>query len=67
MGEVSAEGVAQALNNLYDDPQRRQQLARAAFEAAQNSAYSWDAIAQRFDDLFVELAVDKNLRRLSHR
>jgi D-inositol-3-phosphate glycosyltransferase len=67
MGEVSAEGVAQALNNLYDDPQRRQQLARAAFEAAQNSAYSWDAIAQRFDDLFFELAVDKNLRRLSHR
>jgi len=56
MGEVSAEGTAQALNNLYRDPQRRQQLARAAFEAAQNPDYSWDAIAERFDNLFTGLA-----------
>src|SRR5947209_2297801 len=56
MGEVSAEGVAQALDNLYRDPQRRQQLSQAAFEASLNPAYSWDAIAARFDDLFAELA-----------
>ncbi len=56
MGEVSAEGVAQALDNLYDDPQRRQQLARAAFENAQRPEYSWEAIMGRFDDLFFELA-----------
>jgi glycosyltransferase involved in cell wall biosynthesis len=56
MGEVSAEGVAQALDNLYANPQRRQQLARAAHEAALTPDYAWDAIAGRFDDLFTELA-----------
>ena len=56
MGEVSAAGVAQALDNLYRNPQRRQQLAQAAFEAALNPEYSWDAIAERFDGLFAELA-----------
>jgi D-inositol-3-phosphate glycosyltransferase len=55
LAEVSVEGVAQALENLYRDPQRRQRLARAAFEAAQNPEYSWDAIAERFDRLFREL------------
>ena len=55
MGEVSAEGVAQALDNLYRDPQRRQQLAQAAHQAALNPDYTWDAIAERFDDLFAEL------------
>jgi D-inositol-3-phosphate glycosyltransferase len=56
MGEVSAEGVAEALDNLYRDPQRRQQLAQAAHQAALNPDYAWDAIAERFDDLFAELA-----------
>jgi len=56
MGEVSAEGVAQALNNLYCNPQRRRQLAQAAYQAALNPEYSWDSIANRFDDLFAELA-----------
>jgi len=56
LAEVSAEGVAQALNNLYRDPQRRRQLAQAAHQAALNPEYSWDAIAERFDDLFAELA-----------
>jgi D-inositol-3-phosphate glycosyltransferase len=56
MGEVSAQGVADALDNLYRDPQRRQQLAQAAYDAALNPDYTWDAIAQRFDDLFAELA-----------
>jgi glycosyltransferase involved in cell wall biosynthesis len=56
MGEVSAEGVAEALDNLYRDPQRRQHLAQAAHQAALNPDYAWDAIAERFDDLFAELA-----------
>jgi hypothetical protein len=45
-----------SLPRLYQDPRRRQHLARAAFEAALNPEYSWDAIAGRFDDLFAELA-----------
>jgi glycosyltransferase involved in cell wall biosynthesis len=56
MGEVSAEGVAQALEALYRDPVRRQELACAAVSVAQNPAYSWDAVARQFDELFVGLA-----------
>jgi D-inositol-3-phosphate glycosyltransferase len=56
MGEVSVAGVARALENLYRNPQRRQELAQAAFASARNPAYSWDVIAQRFNDLFVSLA-----------
>jgi D-inositol-3-phosphate glycosyltransferase len=54
LGEVSPAGVAQALNNLHADSSRRKQLAQAAFTAAQNPDYSWDAIAQQFDNLFVK-------------
>ncbi len=53
--EVSADGVAAALDHLYADPQRSQQLAQAAYAAARNPDYAWDAIAARFDRLFVEL------------
>jgi D-inositol-3-phosphate glycosyltransferase len=56
MAEVSAEGVAQALEALYRDSARRQDLARAAISVAQNPAYSWDAVAQQFEELFVEIA-----------
>jgi D-inositol-3-phosphate glycosyltransferase len=56
LAEVSGEGVAQALDNLYRDPRRRQQLARAAYDAAQNPEYAWDAIAERFDALFTKMA-----------
>ena len=49
MGEVSAEGVADALATLYRDPARARELARAA--ATENPTHSWDAIAARFDDL----------------
>jgi D-inositol-3-phosphate glycosyltransferase len=52
MGEVSPEDVAQALEALYHDSARRQELARAAVSVAQNPAYSWDVVAQQFDDLF---------------
>jgi hypothetical protein len=58
LAEVSAAGAAAALGNLYHDPQHCQQLARAAYQAAQNREYSWDTIAERFDDLFAELASD---------
>jgi glycosyltransferase involved in cell wall biosynthesis len=56
LGEVSAEGVAEALENLYGDPQRSRQLAQAAYQAALNPEYSWDSIAERFDELFAEMA-----------
>jgi D-inositol-3-phosphate glycosyltransferase len=55
MGEVSAQGVATALDALYSDPVRRQELARAAVASAQNPAYSWDEITRQFDDPIVTL------------
>jgi D-inositol-3-phosphate glycosyltransferase len=54
MGEVSPEGVAQALEALYRDPARRQELSRAA--NVHNPAHSWDTITRQLDDLIVTLA-----------
>jgi len=56
MGEVSAEGVAQALERLYRDPARCQMLARAA--SADNPSPPWDVVARQFEELFVTLARD---------
>jgi hypothetical protein len=52
MGEVSSDGVAEALDNLYRDQNRRRNLAQAAYDAARNPAYCWDAIASEFERLF---------------
>jgi len=65
MGEVSAEGVAQALENLYRDPDRRRDLAQRTFEAARNPAYSWDVIASQFEQLFTALAAENHARVIS--
>ena len=37
-------------------PEHCRHLAQAAFEAAQNPEYSWDAIVERFDEAFSGLA-----------
>ena len=63
MGEVSPEGVAQAMNNLYDNPRRRRQLSLAAYEAAQDPRLSWESIVNKFDDLFTSAGVRKKEKR----
>lgn len=63
MGEVSPEGVAQALEALYRDPGRRQELARAGVSVAQNPAYSWDVVTRQFDELVVGLADDTEITK----
>jgi D-inositol-3-phosphate glycosyltransferase len=55
MGVVSPEGVAQALDRLYADPERRRTFGRAAAEAALDPRLSWDAITKQFEDLFTSL------------
>ena len=55
MGEVSPDGVARALESLYRNATRRQELGAAAVAFARNPAHSWDVIARQFDDLFVAL------------
>lgn len=56
LGEVSPQGVAEALERLYRDPERRNGLARKAALAANNPAYSWDVIANQFDRLLLDVA-----------
>jgi D-inositol-3-phosphate glycosyltransferase len=56
MGEVSSDGVARALDNLYADPARWRALSRAAAAAALDPAVSWDVVTRQFDALFVSLA-----------
>ena len=58
MGEVSADGVAQALDRLYADPAHHATLSRAAADAALAPAFSWDTIARQFADLFNSLATE---------
>jgi glycosyltransferase involved in cell wall biosynthesis len=55
MGEVSIKGVAEALEKLYRSPQRREQLAQAGNRMTQNPAYTWDSIANRFEEIFLQV------------
>jgi glycosyltransferase involved in cell wall biosynthesis len=64
MGEVSAEGVAHALETLYRDPARAHTLARAA--ATENPSPSWDAVARQFEDLIAALAGAEAVRSDRH-
>ncbi len=56
MGEVSIPRVAQALENLYGNPQHYRQLAKAGYAFTQKPDFSWDSVAAQFEKLFVELA-----------
>lgn len=56
LGEVSPQGVAEALEKLYRDPAHRRKLAEKAWQAALNPAYSWDAIANEFEQLLLDVA-----------
>ncbi|MEM7117616.1 MAG: glycosyltransferase family 4 protein [Chloroflexota bacterium] len=55
MAAVSAEGVAEALERLYHDPDYRQQMARAAYQLATQPQFSWANIADQWDQLFQEV------------
>jgi D-inositol-3-phosphate glycosyltransferase len=52
---VSPEGVAEALERLYEDPALLAGLSQAAFENATKPDYRWAAIARRWDGIFKEL------------
>jgi glycosyltransferase involved in cell wall biosynthesis len=54
--EVSAEGLAEALERLYTDPARRAERAHAARTLATSSRYAWKTVAAAWLDLFGELA-----------
>jgi glycosyltransferase involved in cell wall biosynthesis len=52
---VTPEGVAGALQRLYEDRPRREALATAAYRNATRSELNWGTIAQRWRRLFDEL------------
>jgi glycosyltransferase involved in cell wall biosynthesis len=55
---VGPSGLADRLQEILDDPARAQALRFAARERAA-SAYSWDAVAQAYEDWFASLVVPK--------
>lgn len=52
---VTPEGVAAALQRLYEDRPRREALAAAAYRNATRPEFSWTSIAARWRQLFDEL------------
>lgn len=52
---VSPEGVAFALERLYQNPAHLRAMSRAAYRNATQSKYKWDRIAKRWDKLFQEV------------
>lgn len=55
---VTPEGVAAALQRLYDDHPRREALAEAAYRNANRPELSWTAIAERWRCLFNEVLAE---------
>lgn len=49
---VSPEGIAEALERLYEDRDLLEAMAQAAFQNATRPEYRWSAIAERWRDLF---------------
>lgn len=52
---VSPEGVAAALERLYQNPKHLRAMSRAAYRNATQSKYDWDRIAKQWDRLFQEV------------
>lgn len=51
---TSAHDVAKAIDTLYRDPARREEVARRCCAVSRNEEYSWDVIAVRWAQLFQE-------------
>jgi glycosyltransferase involved in cell wall biosynthesis len=58
---VSPEGVAEALERLYENPALLDDLAEAAYRTARRPEYQWPAIARRWHQLFQETLQPRNV------
>jgi D-inositol-3-phosphate glycosyltransferase len=56
---VTPEGVAAALQRLYENPTHREALAEAAYRNATRPEYSWSAIAGRWRRLFNQMLLPR--------
>jgi glycosyltransferase involved in cell wall biosynthesis len=52
---VTAEGVASALQRLYEDTDHRKALAEAAYQNARRPEFNWTSIAAQWKRLFTEV------------
>ena len=50
----SAEHLTEILIDLYENPEKRKQVADACFTRATDTKYQWDTIAQQFGNVFQE-------------
>ena len=57
---VSPEGVAEALEKLYNDPQLLTDMSTAAYTRATERDYLWSNISARWDSLFEEVMRDSD-------
>ena len=55
---VTPQGVAAALQPLYEDDPHREKLAEAAYRNATRPEFSWSAISRRWRRLFDELLAE---------
>ena len=55
---VTPEGVAAALQRLYEDREHREALADAAFRKATRPEFNWDSIATKWRRLFEEILAE---------
>jgi glycosyltransferase involved in cell wall biosynthesis len=55
---VTPEGVAAALQRLYEDDARREKLADAAYRNATRPEFNWTSIAARWRQLFDEMLAE---------
>ncbi|HEX4629571.1 MAG TPA: glycosyltransferase family 4 protein [Chthoniobacterales bacterium] len=55
---VTPEGVARALQRLYDDRQRRDALAEAGYRNSTRPEFNWNMIAGRWRQLFNEMLAE---------
>lgn len=55
---VTPEGVAAALQKLYEDPAHRETLADAAYRNATRPEFNWHSIAERWRQLFDEMLAE---------
>jgi glycosyltransferase involved in cell wall biosynthesis len=55
---VTPEGVAGALQRLYEDREHREELADAAYRNATRPQFNWTSIAARWRQLFDEMLAE---------
>ena len=52
---ISADGVAEALERLYEDPNYLEEMSEKAYKLVTQSKYSWKEIAKQWNSLFTEV------------